>query len=219
MRSNANTIEKILKNASNVGTDACWEWQLSKNKKGYGSVTYHYKAWRVHRLVYTLMVGPVADNLVIDHICRNHACINPAHLEPVTPRENLMRGKTRAAENAAKTHCKYGHELSGDNLVIKSRGNRACRICVRRQTNEWHKKHENILRDRRRERDRRNGIPERKKSSLSPEKAEANRARLKKYRERNREDLNRRRREYYYRTRAQRLESSTQESERIHAFI
>lgn len=31
--------------------------------------------------------------------------------------------------NAAKTHCKRGHELSGHNLMRNSRGNRQCRTC------------------------------------------------------------------------------------------
>lgn len=34
-----------------------------------------------------------------------------------------------AAKRRAVTHCKYGHELSGYNLIIKPDGRRQCRRC------------------------------------------------------------------------------------------
>ena len=36
--------------------------------------------------------GPVPDGLVIDHLCRHRPCCNVAHMELVTPTENLRRG-------------------------------------------------------------------------------------------------------------------------------
>lgn len=42
--------------------------------------------------MYELLVGPIPEGLTIDHLCRNTMCVNPDHLEPVTHRENLMRG-------------------------------------------------------------------------------------------------------------------------------
>lgn len=40
----------------------------------------------------------------------------------------LRRG---ASLNAAKTHCKSGHPLSGENLYVNKRGSRECRTCSR----------------------------------------------------------------------------------------
>jgi hypothetical protein len=70
--------------------------------------------------------------LTLDHLCRNKACVNPAHLEPVTNRENVLRGVGLSAENARKTHCKRGHPLSGDNVVVSKGGRkRRCVACER----------------------------------------------------------------------------------------
>jgi len=46
-------------------------------------------------------------------------------------RENLMRGDTPAARNAAKTHCLEGHPYDEENTFKDSRGSRHCRECNR----------------------------------------------------------------------------------------
>jgi hypothetical protein len=77
-----------------------------------------------------LLVGPIPEGKQLDHLCRNRACINPEHLEPVTAKENILRGESFSAKNARKTHCIHGHELSGDNLRILKHG-RVCLECRR----------------------------------------------------------------------------------------
>ncbi len=84
-----------------------------------------------HRVSYELFVDAIPDGLTLDHLCRVRHCVNPSHLEPVTMRENLMRGDTAAAKNAAKESCPQGHPYSGDNLRITPKGYRVCRTCTR----------------------------------------------------------------------------------------
>lgn len=110
-------------------TDDCWNWTGSRTASGYGRLKVAGKMRRAHRLTYELLVGPIPEGLVLDHLCRNRLCVRPTHLEPVTERENILRGEGWAALNARKTHCERGHELSPDNTYVDPRGGRICRTC------------------------------------------------------------------------------------------
>ena len=116
-------------------TAGCWLWTASLTKAGYGQISSGPRPHTMlyaHRLVYEALVGPIPEGLELDHLCRNPACCNPAHLEPVTHRENVQRGEAgekSGAQQRAKTHCKHGHPLSGENLYVDPRGHRGCRIC------------------------------------------------------------------------------------------
>ncbi len=111
-----------------------WMWQGSLNDSGYGRVTIDGQTRRAHRAVWELLVGPIADGHVLDHLCRLRACVNPHHLEPVTVVENTMRGLSVTALKAAQEVCTRGlHLLAGDNLIVeRPRGrkpSRRCRAC------------------------------------------------------------------------------------------
>lgn len=103
----------------------CMAWLGPVDAQGYGR---HGKEW-AHRFVYEMTVGPIPSGLQLDHLCRNRRCVNPDHLEPVTSRENTLRGDGPTAQNARKSHCHRGHPFSGDNLFVRSDGTRRCRAC------------------------------------------------------------------------------------------
>jgi hypothetical protein len=118
-----------------VGNAVCWKWQGFVAPNGYGQLwtgsrkNGSGKTVLAHRWSYEHFIGPIPDGMVLDHTCRMRDCVNPAHLEPVTNRENLMRGATLAARNSQKTHCYRGHEFTADNTYVRPAGDRACRIC------------------------------------------------------------------------------------------
>jgi len=112
-------------------TDTCWQW-CGTDAHTYGTAVASGHSYRAHRVAYELTIGPIPDGLTLDHLCRNRGCVNPAHLEPVTNRENILRGECPHAHNARKTHCRHGHPLSGSNLLYEPHENRRrCRTCAR----------------------------------------------------------------------------------------
>jgi hypothetical protein len=119
-----------------VSESGCWEWTAFRNESGYGQYVVEKskpgiapaKLGYAHRYAYEQLVGPIPEGLHLDHLCRNPPCCNPDHLEPVTPRENVVRGISPWGVNARKTHCIHGHEFNEQTYIAKN-GARKCRPC------------------------------------------------------------------------------------------
>lgn len=113
-------------------TEACWIWTGATQADGYGR--FFVAAGEVtnaHRYAFELLVGPIPDGLVLDHLCRVKSCVNPDHLQAVTVAENNRRGVGFAGQHR-KTHCIRGHEFTPENTYRHpKRGTRTCRECMR----------------------------------------------------------------------------------------
>lgn len=127
-----------------VNEAQCWHWTGGKTKGGYGQFSVgSQKGILAHRAAYELAYGPIPAGLTVDHMCHvpeecslvndcpHRSCVNPAHLEAVPPRQNVLRGGTVAAANAAKTECDSGHEFDEANTYFGADGHRECRQCAR----------------------------------------------------------------------------------------
>lgn len=127
------TLAERLHAGYAVTEAGCWQWKRSLNSRGYGLISVKGVATLAHRVAHELLVGAIPEGMTVDHPCRNKACVNPDHFEIVTRGENSRRG----SPGTDKTHCLRGHELAGDNLIIKPRPNgrviRNCRECHREQ--------------------------------------------------------------------------------------
>ena len=110
-------------------TYGCWVWVGKRDRGGYGVLHVNGSTRMAHLVVFEAEVGPIADGLDGDHICRNRACCNPEHLELVTRRENLLRRSWRYRVRTM-TACKAGHDLKLHGIVTPG-GGRVCRACVR----------------------------------------------------------------------------------------
>jgi hypothetical protein len=106
-------------------TDTCWNWTGPLNEGGYGVIGSGGRGGqtlRTHRVAYELLVGPIADDLCLDHLCVNRRCCNPSHLEQVTTAANIQRGTAR------RKSCRRGHPFSPENTIVRPQG-RECRTC------------------------------------------------------------------------------------------
>ena len=127
-------VDRIDNSVERIPFSGCWIW-LRTIRRGneYGRVSISGRTLSAHRWVYEVIRGRIPNGLELDHICKVRCCVNPDHLEPVTHKENTLRGIGPTSQNAKKTHCVNGHELSGANLGEQWKGmGRKCVTCSRR---------------------------------------------------------------------------------------
>lgn len=104
----------------------CWEW-LGSTDRGYGKTTdsVHGES-RAHRAVWAAFMGPIPDEMTLDHLCHNRTCVNPAHLEVVTFEENSRRAV--AFKHSGGSRCVADlHPMTPENSTADGR----CRCCRR----------------------------------------------------------------------------------------
>lgn len=118
---------RILLNKSHVTPSGCWQWDQYTDLDGYGTLKHGAGTIRAHRWSYEALIGPIPTGLVIDHLCRNRGCVNPEHLEPVTVRENNVRGQGFGGSNSRKATCLRGHP----SFRFLANGQRSCPDCMR----------------------------------------------------------------------------------------
>ena len=116
-----------------MGFDSpCWIYRKKPTGRGYAQMKMPDGSQPcAHRAFYEYHVGVIPPGLTLDHLCRIRNCVNPAHLEPVSRGENVLRGDTAPAANAAKTHCPKGHPYDEQNTRHTPQGGRVCRACAR----------------------------------------------------------------------------------------
>jgi hypothetical protein len=107
--------------------DGHWLWTGWANDDGYPYVRHDGRDQPAHRVVYTLLVGPIPEGLELDHLCVTPMCVWPVHLEPVTHAENQLRirGRQKACRRA-------GHDWTiPTNVRTRPNGRRYCAECDR----------------------------------------------------------------------------------------
>ena len=129
----------------------CWEWTASRTRNGYGRLSFEGRFFVAHRFLwmnYAEVTESEIRDLDICHHCDNRACVNPDHLFAASRSANMIDASHKkklwnqnrtpppfgnSKINSQKTHCKFGHPLSGVNLRIEGtkKRQRRCLTCSR----------------------------------------------------------------------------------------
>ena len=124
------------------GENGCILWTGATGGDGrYGMTMWQGRNVPAHKVAYLAFRGDYDQSLDLDHLCRTTLCVNPLHLEPVTHRENVLRGESLQAQNARKTECVRGHDLTDPANVARRGGGRVCITCRRERNAEtWQRR-------------------------------------------------------------------------------
>lgn len=147
----AQTVRARIAAACVPGENGCWLWTRQVDRCGYGKISLRIDGQRrhtgAHRASYLAHVGPILDDLVIDHLCRVPACCNPAHMELVTNQENGLRGdhSGKKGRSGRKRGVPPGcgvHGLADGHWYAQSDGyiRWVCRPCQRRRSRDWRRR-------------------------------------------------------------------------------
>lgn len=99
----------------------CWEWTAALKDFGHGQFYLSPgKLVSAHRFSFELVNGPTPTGLFVCHKCDNPKCVNPGHLFLGSPQDNMVDKTLKGRHHCEKqTHCKHGHELTPENLVVR----------------------------------------------------------------------------------------------------
>lgn len=100
----------------------CWLWFGPVNWSDYGIVNGYGMKGMAHRSVYKCEVGPIPDDLQLDHKCNNRYCVNPEHMQITTRKENMDLSVSR------RLTCRRGHPRTEANTRVEG-GAIRCKVC------------------------------------------------------------------------------------------
>lgn len=131
-----------------IRVDGCWLWK-GRTNRGYGRFILDGIQVLAHRFAYELLIGPIPEGLVIDHLCRNPTCVRPDHMDPTTRVKNWRKGyddlaavgalRRKSGGSFIQTHCKRGHPFNAENThIAKKSGQRVCRVCCRERMTAYY---------------------------------------------------------------------------------
>jgi hypothetical protein len=111
--------------------NGCRRFMGGKDADGYGLFWAGGKMRRAHQVAWEIAYArDWPRGKVARHSCNVRDCVNAFHIRPGTAKENRMDVVASGNDpRANQTHCKRGHPLSGDNLILRRRQRGEYRVC------------------------------------------------------------------------------------------
>lgn len=108
---------RIMAKVSKEG-GACWLWNGSCSKDGYGVMGVGRSQKRAHRMAYECFVGEIPDGMLVCHTCDVPKCVNPDHLFLGTSKENAA-DMVKKGRNYVTPREKHHHSKLTPNQVTE----------------------------------------------------------------------------------------------------
>lgn len=124
---NIEVYESLLENLDiKDNSEDCWEWQGSRDARGYGLVTKRMgrsknTTARASRISYALFVEMPPPHLLVCHSCDNPPCCNPYHLWLGTPKDNTTDAMKKQRFNGINRGEKNGSAKITEDDVLEIR--------------------------------------------------------------------------------------------------
>lgn len=114
---------------------ACLVWTAGKNGLGYGNLRFEGRTRLAHRVAFYLRMGRWPNGL-LRHLCNNPPCV--LHVVEGTKSENGLDAVAAGTHHQVrKTHCPQGHPYDDENTILRKRGGRFCRTCMREHNRRY----------------------------------------------------------------------------------
>ena len=126
-----NLRERFEAKVSPEPTSGCHLWTGAVDGKGYGRFKCGGRLEGAHRVAWRFVYGPVPPGMHVLHRCDVPGCVSIRHLFLGSNLDNVYDKLAKGRDhNTRKTHCAKGHPFSGENLRLRSSGERECRRCI-----------------------------------------------------------------------------------------
>lgn len=104
----------------------CWMFWGALDKDGYGQISDAGHTVRVHKVMYEIKYGPIAEGLIAGHLCDEkypkdskhyRKCCNPDHIKPMSTKENIQRSVELGRYVVTSGAFKEGHGAGENNVT------------------------------------------------------------------------------------------------------